>query len=95
MADDLELGEAQAHASMPPSFVEFVRQLWREQEKESQYTWSRKDVLARRPVFSKLLASETLATELCRVYETPVGPQIAEAPVTVQRFRPDGEVSPR
>ena len=29
--------------------------------------------------FSRLLASERLGTELCRAYETPVGPQIAEA----------------
>jgi hypothetical protein len=79
MIDDLELSEAQVHSSMPASYVEFVRRLWRAQEKESQYTWSHKDVLARRPVFLQLLVSQRLAMELRRVYETPVGPQIAEA----------------
>src|ERR1035437_1539737 len=79
MTENLTLGEAQAHPSMPAPYVEFVRQLWHTQENESQYSFSRKLVAARRPVFLDLLASERLGTELRRVYETPVGPQIAEA----------------
>lgn len=64
---------------MPASYVEFVRRLWLAQEKESRHTWSRESVLASRPVFLQLLASERLATELRRVYQTSVGPQITEA----------------
>jgi hypothetical protein len=79
MVDDLELRKAQVHSSMPASYVEFVRRLWLAQEKESQYTWSHEAVIATRPLFLKLLASARLAAELCRVYETPVGPRIAEA----------------
>jgi hypothetical protein len=79
MTDEPELGEVQVHASMPTQYVEFIRQLWREQEKESRYTWSRPLVLARRPVFWNLLASEKLAEELRRAYESRVGPKIAEA----------------
>jgi hypothetical protein len=78
MTQNLELDEAPVQP-MPASYVEFVRQLWREQEKESRHTLLRKDVLARRPVFLNLLASATLATELRRVYETPIGPKIAVA----------------
>lgn len=79
MIESLELREAQTHPLMPASYVEFVRQLWRTQTNESQYTFSRGLVTARQLVFSRLLASERLGTELCRVYETPVGSQIAEA----------------
>jgi hypothetical protein len=89
MIDDLELSEAQVHSSMPASYVEFVRQLWRTQEKESRHTWSREDVLARRSIFLNLLASEKLAPVLRCVYETPVGPQIAEA-LTIQAVHVPG-----
>jgi hypothetical protein len=79
MTDNTELSEAQVHPSMPATYVEFIRQLWREQEKESRNTWSRQQVLARRPVFLKLLASERLGIELQGVYKTSVGPKIAQA----------------
>ena len=79
MIDDLKLGEAQVHPSMPAPHVEFVRQLWRAQENESRHTWSRELVTARRPVFLGLLASEMLGEELQRVYEIAVAPKIAEA----------------
>jgi hypothetical protein len=68
-----------AHSSMPAPYVEFVRQFWRTQEKESRHIWSRGSVLARQSVFSGLLTSERLSTELRRVYRTPVGPTITQA----------------
>lgn len=77
MIKSLELGEA--HPLLPASYVGFVRKLWHAQESKSQHTWSRESVLARQSVFSNLLASERLGTELRRVYETPVGPKIAIA----------------
>ena len=79
MSENLELNEAQTHPSMPVSYVEFVRQLWRTQRNKSQNSFSRELFTARGPVFSRLLASERLGTELRRVYETQVGPQITEA----------------
>jgi len=77
MTEISDLGEA--HPSLPAPYVEFVRQLWRTQKTRSRHSWSRKPVLARKSVFSSLLASERLGTELRRVYETSVGPQIAKA----------------
>jgi hypothetical protein len=79
MSKNLELTKAQTHAAMPASYVEFVRRLWHRQLNASRYSWSHDLATARRSVFLKLLASERLGTELRRVYETPVGPQIAEA----------------
>ena len=72
------LGEAQVHPSMPAPYVEFVRKLWHTQWKRSQHTFSHELVAARLPIFLDLLASERLGTELIRVYQTPVGAQIAE-----------------
>jgi hypothetical protein len=71
MTDNLQLDEAKVASSMPASYVDFVRQLWRTQEKESRYTWGRELEIARRPVFLRLLASDELGAELRRVYETP------------------------
>jgi len=79
MPDNLQLDEAKVAASMPDPYVDFVRQLWRVQEKESRHTWGRKLDLARRPVFLRLLASNELGAELRRTYETPVGSKIVEA----------------
>jgi len=79
MIENLELGETLAHPSMPASYVEFVRQLWRTQTNESQNTFGRELVAARRRVFLRLLASERLGKELGRIYEMPVGSKIAEA----------------
>ena len=81
MIDDLELSETVAHSSMPASYVEFVRQLWRTQAKELKYTFGHWAALAA-DLFSRLLASEGLGTELGRIYVTPVSPQIPEALTT-------------
>lgn len=79
MSDNLQLNEAKVAPSMPSLYVDFVRQLWRTQEKGSRHTWGRELEMARRPDFLRLLASDKLGAELRRVYETPVGPKIAEA----------------
>jgi hypothetical protein len=79
MNDNLQLDDAKVAPSMPTAYVDFVRRLWRKQEKESRYTWGRKMVMARRPVFLRLLASDELSAVFRHVYEKPVGPKIAEA----------------
>ena len=79
MKKSIDLCEAQVHPSMPASYVEFVRKLWRTEEDKSRHTWSSQLTAARRPVYLRLLASETLGIELQRVYETSVGPKIAKA----------------
>jgi hypothetical protein len=79
MTKNIDLGEAHVHPSMPAPYVEFVRQLWHTEEDESKYTWSWQLVTDRRSIYLNLLASETLGTELQRVYETSIGAKIAEA----------------
>jgi hypothetical protein len=79
MIDNLTWDGIQVHASMPASYVRFVKRLWREQTDEFQHTFSPETATERQSVLSDLLASESLATELCRVYKIPVGGKIARA----------------